>query len=202
MRSTLAFLALLVASIPVRGDAQGARPMLGGRADRPPELRAKDIVRLSPARVPLERAREISLTSEQFQRLDSLGRAYELRAKTFSQALDTLDGAIDRSRRDLNRDRMNASAKRNRRRPENPKDSIKQARSDSADQHTMDEHLARGTSAQNEREAVLLTTREAFDGMLAAVNSILTEDQRTKLSPIFAGLSDEFTRRLHAENIR
>jgi len=202
MRLALLFLATVAASSGAQGGGQ-RRAIFGGSGDeRPPALRAGEIVRLSPARVTLERAREISLTPDQFRRIDSLGRAYELSAKEFGRALDTLDGVIDRSRRDVLRDRMNAAEKRNRRRPENVRDSIDQARSDSIDQHKFDEHFASGTAAQNARSTVVLSTREAFDAALAAVNAILTEEQRTKISPILTGLSSEFTDRLHWQNVR
>jgi hypothetical protein len=202
MRLSFLLLALTAAASAAQGGGQPMRPLFGGRDERPPELRAKEIMRLSPARVALERARDISLTPDQFRRLDSLERGYEVRARDFGRALDTLDGVIDGSRRDLARDRLNAAGKRSRNRPENARDSIKQARADSIDQHKMDEHFARGTAGQNGREQVLLSTQQTFDASLAAVNAILTEDQRTKISTILNGLSAEFVQRLHWQNIR
>lgn len=180
----------------------GMRPVFGGTPERPPELRAKEISRLSPARVALDRAREINLTPDQFRKLDSLARAYDLRAKDFSRGLDTLDGIIDRSTRDLSRDRQKAAYNANRRPPENKREKDERARSDSADQAEVDLHLKRRTDARNAMGETLLATQQAFDAALTAVNGILNEEQRTKLAPIFTGLTNEFTQRLHWQNSR
>jgi hypothetical protein len=150
----------------------------------------------------LSQAKTLSLSAQQTRALDSLAKAYEDRAKSLGKGLDTLDGIIDRARRDLASDQDRAYAKQRRDRPETKRDSLAQARDDSVDLAHADEHRKRGMDARNAVGEALLQARADFDAAVTAVNAVLANDQRSKIAPEFARASDELTQRLRWEDSR
>lgn len=180
---------------PSRSNARG-----GNRREPPPELRTKDLEQLNPARIAVERQKDLALTPDELARLDSAARVYDLEAKDFGKGLDTLQGVMGGAVRNL----MGNPKGLGRHAPENPpssvKDSIARARRDSIDQAKADQEMERYNGAKNALTSTLLRIRAAYDDELTAVNALLTDGQRQKLGPWFEGASEELTARLHAAN--
>jgi hypothetical protein len=180
---------------PGRGMARG-----GARRATPPELRTKDLETMSPARIALERRKDLDLTSDQATRLDSASRAYDLEAKDFGTAIDTLQGIMQKAERNLSGNPTVNGANVSRERPKSAKDSLARARNDSLDQAKADKDQERRMAAKNALASTLLKIREWYDVKLGATNGFLTEDQRHKIGPWFENASEELTARLHGVN--
>lgn len=202
---SVAVLALLLPSIT---NAQGRNPQ--GRPgetrrmtiheDVPPELHAKDLESLDPARIALDQRKALALTAAQTDRLDSIRRAYDQHAADLGKALDTLQDILNRSRHSAQQEianRMMGSS-----RSSSERDSADRARADSIDRVKSDRERERTMAARNELGRILLGIRDGYDGYVTATNAALTDDQRARLRPFFDGASNELTTRLHWANTR
>lgn len=176
----------------VRGDAQYA----------PPELTTKDLQNLNPAKIALEQRKDLGLSTDQLSRFDSLGKAFDLEAKNFGKAVDTLQDVMRKAIRHLTSDARSRAMRAPRDRPKSPKDSIERARSDSVDLAKIDREQERYMAARNALASTLLIIRETYDARIATINSVLTDEQRQKIAPWFEGASEELTTRLHWANAR
>jgi len=190
------------------GDGQrGGQPPGGSggvmtRQAATPELSAKDLVSLNPARIPVDRQKDLALSVDQAVRLDSIARAYDLDARDFAKAIDSLQNIMSKARRNIMNNARSAAAARTRDRPTSARDSIERARSDSIDQMNDDKEQERYRGGRNGLASTLLTIREAYDTRLGAINAFLNDEQRRKIGPWFESASDELTTRLHWANVR
>src|SRR2546430_9497996 len=135
----------------------------GGRRQQPPDLRTKDLEQLNPAKIALDRRKDLELTADQVRRLDSLSRVYEAEAKNFGKALDTLQGIMQSATRSLRNNPQVNGANTMRDRPKSAKDSVERARRDGIDQSKADKDQERYTTAKNALGSTLLRIREAYD---------------------------------------
>lgn len=180
---------------PSRGGGRG-----GSRRDPPPELRTKDLENLNPARIAIDRQKDLALTADETARLDSAARVYDLEAKEFGRGVDTLQNIMVNAVRNLMGNPRGLAPHVSRDPPKSPKDSIERARNDSTDQAKADRDQERYMAAHNALSSTLLRIRAAYDDKLSTVNALLTEDQRRTIGPWFESASDELTARLHAAN--
>lgn len=202
-------LSLIVALVlPATLQAQGGRdPSRGNvrgntRRDAPPELRTKDLEALNPARIAFERQKDLELTASQFSRLDTIAGAYDLEAKDFGKAIDTLQNVMQKAARSLMTNPKGNGPRVPRNPPTSTKDSISRARDDSTDQAKADRDQERYMAARNALTSTLLGIRESYDARLSAIDALLTDDQRRKIGPWFESASGELTNRLHWANAR
>jgi hypothetical protein len=172
----------------------------GSRREPPPELRTKDLEQLNPARIAIERQKDLALTTQELTRLDSAAKAYDLEARNFGRAVDTLQNIMDGAVRNLMGNPRGLAPHVPQNPPSSPKDSVERARRDSIDQLKADKDQERYMAAKNALTATLLRIRAAYDDKLTSVNTLLTDEQRGKIGPWFQGASDELTLRLHAAN--
>lgn len=199
-------ISLIVAlALPVTLAAQrGGYPSRGtrgsSRREPPPELRTKDLEQLNPARIAIERQKDLALTAEELARLDSAAKAYDLEAKDFGRAADTLQSIMEGAVRNLMGNPRGLAPHVPENPPKSPRDSVERARRDSIDQLKADKDQERYMAAKNALTSTLLRIRAAYDDKLTTVNALLTEDQRSKIGSWFEGASDELTARLHAAN--
>ena len=181
---------------PSRGGGRG-----GTRRDPPPPtLRTKDLENLNPARIAIDRQKDLALTADETARLDSAAKAYDLQAKDFGKGIDTLQNIMGNAVRNLMGNPKGLAPHVSRDPPKSPKDSIGRARNDSTDQAKADRDQERYQAAHDALSSTLLRIRAAYDDKLSTVNALLTEDQRRKIGPWFESASDELTARLHAAN--
>jgi hypothetical protein len=180
---------------PSRGNVRGTP-----RREPPPQLRTKDLENLNPARIAIERQKDLALTADETARLDSAAKAYDLEAKDFGKGIDTLQSIMGNAVRNLMGNPRGLAPHVSRDPPKSPKDSIGRARNDSTDQAKADRDQERYMAAHDALSSTLLRIRAAYDDKLNTVNALLSEDQRGKIAPWFASASDELTARLHAAN--
>jgi hypothetical protein len=178
-----------------RGNGRG-----GTRPEPRPELRTKDLENLNPARIAIDRQKDLALTTDETARLDSAAKAYDLQAKDFGKGIDTLQNIMVNAVRSLMGNPKGLAPHVSRDPPKSPKDSIGRARNDSTDQAKADRDQERYMAAHDALSSTLLRIRAAYDDKLSTVNALLTEDQRRKIGPWFESASDELTARLHAAN--
>jgi hypothetical protein len=186
--------------LPMAGQAQQRRVTVYD--ELPPELTPKEIIRLDPAQIAFDRQKDLALTADQSRQLDSMAKAYDGRVKSFGKALDTLQNVLNKAHKKVVKqtvDRMRAGP---RRRPDSPQDSIERARSDSVEQAETDRDRVKASAARNALNELLLTIKDQYDAEAVATNALLTEAQRSKIEPIFAGALYELTGRMHAAKAR
>ena len=196
---------IIALALPVTLAAQrGGYPSRGVRGstrrEPPPELRTKDLEQLNPARIAIERQKDLALTAVELARLDSAAKAYDLEARDFGKGVDTLQNIMDGAVRNLMGNPRGLAPHIPQNPPSSPKDSIERARRDSIDQLKADKDLERYMAAKNALTSTLLRIRAAYDDKLTTVNGLLTDDQRGKIGPWFEAASEELTARLHAAN--
>jgi hypothetical protein len=182
-------------SLPLAAEAQQRRVSV--RDDLPPDLEVKDIQRLSPSRISLERQKELALTAEQTRRLDSTSNAYAIHLRDFAKPLDTLQNLLDRYHKRVVKEMVDRMSSGPRRDPTTEQQRVERARDDSVEQSKADREREIANVARNELNGVLLIIRDDYDAQVAATNAVLTDDQRAKIAPILSGASDELTSRLH-----
>jgi len=187
--------ALLVAALLFPFAAQAQR-RVSVRDDLPPDLTIKDIDRLSPARIAVERASELAITASQRQRLDSASNAYSAHLEDFARPLDTLQNILDKYHKWVVKTMVERMSSQ-RRAPTDDKERLERARDDSIAQARADQELERATPARNELNRILLVIRAEYDAQVEATNAVLDDAQRAKLEPILDGAADELTTRLH-----
>ena len=180
---------------PSRGNVRGSN-----RREPPPGLRTKDLENLSPARIAIEREKDLGLSAEVAARLDSAARVYDLEARDFGRAVDTLQNIMEKAVRSLMDNPRGLGQRVSRDPPKSFKDSVERARNDSIDQAKADTDQERYMAAKDALGSTLLRIRTAYDDRLNTVNALLNEDQRRKIGPWFESASDELTARLHAVN--
>src|SRR3954471_24715929 len=161
--------ALLAAILLLPSAAEAQRRVVSVRDELPPDLAVKDIDRLSPSRIAIERGKDLAITADQMRRLDSASKAYSLHLRDFARPLDTLQAILDRYHKWVVKkavDRMNA----NRRDPATDEERADRAREDSVAQAEADRRGEVATAARNELNNVLLTIRSDYDAQIAAAN--------------------------------
>lgn len=181
---------------PSRGNVRG-----NARQAARPELKTKDLESLNPARIAIERQKDLELTASQASQLDSIAKAYDLEAKDFGRAADTLQNIMGDAARSLMGNPRGTGPRVPRNPPTSKKDSIGRARDDSLDQAKADKDQERYMVARRAFGTTLLKIREVYDAKLSAIDALLTEDQRRKIGPWFEGASSELTDRLHWANV-
>jgi hypothetical protein len=189
--------ALLVLALMLPAALHAQRRRVTVRDELPPDLTTKDIERLSPARIALEREKELLLATDQKTRLDSLGKSYSARLKDFSRPLDTLQTILDKYHKEVVRREVDRFTSGPRRDPTTDAEREQRAREDSVDRAKADRSREAALSARNELDRILLIIRDDYDAQTAATNSVLDDAQRAKLGPIITAASDELTSRLH-----
>jgi hypothetical protein len=187
-------------TVPLAAGAQQMRVSV--RDDLPPDLELKDIERLSPSRISLERQKELAVTAEQTRRLDSASKAYALHLKDFARSLDTLQNLLDRYHKRVVKQMVDRMTSRPRRDPTTDQERVERARDDSVEQSRADREREIATVARNELNRVLLIIRDDYDAQVAATNAVLNDDQRATIAPIFNAASDELASRLHWARMR
>jgi hypothetical protein len=181
---------------PSRGNVRG-----NTRRDQPSGPRTKDLEALNPARIAIERQKDLELTASQASRLDTIATAYDLEAKDFGKAIDTLQNVMRDAGRSLMNNPKGNGPRVSRNPPTSTKDSISRARNDSIDQANADRDQERYMAARNALATTLLKIRESYDARLIAIDALLTDDQRRKIGPWFESASTELTDRLHSANV-
>ena len=201
-RFSLVLALLLPLALQAQRRRDPARGSSGGNVRRfqPVELRTKDLESLNPAKIALERRKDLELTTDQAKRLDSAAEAYEGEAKEFGRGVDTLQNIMRDAERSLGNNPVVNGTNVRRNRPESAKDSVSRARNDSIDQAKADRDQERHRAARNALTTSLLKIREAYDARLSSISALLTEDQRRKIGPWFDAASEELTARLHEAN--
>jgi hypothetical protein len=157
-------------------------------------ITGKDIERLSPARIILDRREPLRLTPAQVTRLDSIRRVYEDSARTLADQVKENQRAITIAPPLLRRPPEG--------KPETHKDSLSRAKLDSTNRKKRDEYFATVTAGRRDLAAALLALKDLFDANLAATVQSLDGTQHTTAALTLDQTSQEFTRRLRLANIR
>jgi len=195
MRFTLLLLALGLAA-PVGGQPRGARGRPAIRAE-PQEgipFSRKDIERLGPSRLVLDRRDALKLDKTQIARLDSLRKAFETRAGRLADSVKQNQRAITTPPPLLKRPPEE--------KPQTHKDSVSRAKLDSTNRVKRDAYFATVTTGRRDLSSTLLALKELFDANLASTIQVLDGSQHTTMALSLEQASEEFTRRLRLANIR
>jgi hypothetical protein len=152
------------------------------------------VERLSPARVILDRAKELKLEAARMAALDSLRRAFDDSAKHLANDVKKYQRAITTPPPLLKRPPEG--------KPETRKDSLERAKLDSTNRLKSDAYFETVTAGRRDLAATLLALKELFDASLAATIAALDGAQHTAAALTLERTSDEFTRRLRLANIR
>jgi hypothetical protein len=157
-------------------------------------ISGKDIERLSPARIILDRRESLRLEPAQATKLDSVRRVYEDSAKVIADQVRQYQRAITIAPPLLRRPPDG--------KPETHKDSVSRAKLDSTNRRKRDEYFQTVTTGRRDLAAALLALKELFDANLAATIQSLDGTQHTTAALTLDQTSQEFTRRLRLANIR
>jgi hypothetical protein len=180
MRFTYVLLALAVAAPAL---AQQGAP-----------LTAKDVERLDPARVILDRREALKLQPAQIVVLDSIRKAFDDSAKKVADDVRKHQRAITSPPPLLRRPPEG--------KPETRKDSLSRAQLDSTNRVKRDRHFETVTTGRRDLAAALLALKELFDATLASTIQALDGSQHTAAALSMERASEEFTRRLRLANVR
>lgn len=157
-------------------------------------ISGRDIERLSPARIILDRRETLRLEPTQVTRLDSVRRAYEDSAKSIADQVKQYQRAITIAPPLLRRPPEG--------KPETRRDSLSRARLDSTNRRKRDEYFETVTTGRRDLAAALLALKDLFDANLAATVQSLDGTQHTTAALTLDQTSQEFTRRLRLANVR
>ena len=180
MRFTYVLLALAVAA---PASAQQGAP-----------ITAKDIERLDPARIILDRREALKLQKEQIVVLDSMRKAFDDSAKKVADDVRRHQRAITTPPPMLRRPPEG--------KPETRKDSLERAKLDSTNRVKRDRYFETVTTGRRDLATGLLALKELFDSTLAATIKSLDGSQHTSAALSLERASEEFTRRLRLANVR
>jgi hypothetical protein len=154
----------------------------------------KDVERLSPAAVILDRRDQLKLQATQVTTLDSLRRAFDDSAKFLADRVKGYQREITVPPPLLKRPPEG--------KPETRKDSLSRAKLDSTNRIKRDAYFERVTTGRRDLAAGLLSLKELFDASLAATIQVLDGTQHTTAALTLEQTSEEFTRRLRLANVR
>jgi hypothetical protein len=157
-------------------------------------ITGKDIERLSPARIILDRRESLRLEPIQVTKLDSVLKVYEDSAKDLADHVRQYQRAITIAPPLLRRPPEG--------KPETLKDSLSRARLDSTNRKKRDEYFETVTSGRRDLAGALLALKDLFDANLASTIQSLDGTQHTTAALTLDQTSQEFTRRLRLANIR
>jgi hypothetical protein len=157
-------------------------------------LTHKDVERLDPARVILDRREELKLLPPQVAALDSIRKAFDDSAKVLADDVRRNQRAITSPPPMLRRPPEG--------KPETAKDSVSRARLDSTNRVKRDRYFETVTTGRRDLAATLLTLKDLFDATLASTIKALDGSQHTAAALSLERASEEFTRRLRLANIR
>ena len=181
MRLSLLMTAALLAASPLR--AQEGVP-----------LTTKDVERLDPARVILDRRAELKLLPAQLLALDSIRKAFDDSAKYLADDVRKHQRAITSPPPLLRRPPEG--------KPETRKDSLSRAKLDSTNREKRDRYFETVTTGRRDLATALLTLKELCDSTLASTIRALDGSQHTAAALSLERASEEFTRRLRLANVR
>jgi hypothetical protein len=174
-----------------------ASPALAQRFQRPPEgipISHKDVERLSPAGVMLEKRQPYHLEQAQILRLDSLHKAFADSAKRLADGVKDYQRAINTAPPMLKRPPEG--------KPQSKKDSVSRAKLERENREKQDKYFETVTAGRRDLAAALLALKDLFDASLAATIQALDGAQHTSAALTLEQTSDEFTRRLRLANVR
>ncbi len=157
-------------------------------------ITGKDIERLDPAQVILDRAEALKLQKTQIVALDSLRKVFDDSAKKVADEVRKHQRAITTPPPLLRRPPEG--------KPETRKDSLERAKLDSTNRVKRDRYFETVTTGRRDLAAALLTLKELFDATLASTISALDGTQHTSAALSLERASEEFTRRLRLANVR
>ena len=157
-------------------------------------LQAKEIERLNPARVILDRRQELKLEAPQVARLDSMRRVFDDTAKHLADDVRKNQRKITTAPPLLRRPPEG--------KPESRKDSVSRAKLESDNRAKRDEYFEVVTTGRRDLAATLLELKTLFDANLAATIQALDGGQYTTAALSLERASAEFTRRLRLANVR
>lgn len=177
----LAFLGLALSALPAT-------------AQRGVPLSHKEIERLNPVRVILDRRENLKVEDAQLPRLDSLKKAFEDSAKKVADDVKRYQRAVTTAPPMLRRPPDG--------KPETRKDSLSRAKLDSTNRVKRDQYFETVTAGRRDLAAALLALKELFDETLAATIAALNGSQHTAAALSLERTSEEFTRRLRLANVR
>jgi hypothetical protein len=162
-----------------------------------PDVSAKSLRQLDPARLARDHGKELSLDAEQMKALEQMSTAFDSAAKAFGRGADSL-------RKLLQPERARPPQRGGMRPPEKPrtaKDSAKKARDDSIALAKADLIAARRIPARAELQTMLLQIRTTFDSAIAHTLATLTEEQRQTAAPLLDNASRQLSAMLHQANL-
>lgn len=181
MRFYLLFAATLISAAPLA--AQEGVP-----------LTHKDVERLDPARVILDRREDLKLLPPQITTLDSIRKAFDDSAKVLADDVRKQQRAITSPPPMLRRTPEG--------KPETRKDSLSLAKLESENREKRDRYFEIVTAGRRDLAAALLALKDLFDATLGSTIKALDGSQHTAAALALERTSDEFTRRLRLANIR
>jgi hypothetical protein len=191
--------ALVIFALPLLGAQRARAGRVPVRLERqqPSEgvpISGKDIDRMTPARVILERREPLKLEKAQVSRLDSLARVFGDSAKRLADSVRKYQRAVTTAPPMLKRPPEG--------KPETKKDSVKRADLERDNRAKRDKYFETVTAGRRDLAAALLALKELFDTSLAATIQALDGAQHTAAALALEQTSDEFTRRLRLANVR
>lgn len=154
----------------------------------------KDVDRLSPASVILDRKEQLKLDKAQIATIDSMRRAFVDSASRLADEVRKSQRAISTAPPLLRRPPEG--------KPETRKDSLERAKLDSTNRRKRDAYFETVTTGRRDLAATLLALKDLFDANLAATIQALDGTQHTTAALTLEQTSQEFTRRLRLANIR
>jgi hypothetical protein len=172
----------------------GAQSRRGFQQPEGVPISHKDIERLSPASVVLDRREQLRLEKTQIAKLDSLHRAFNDSASFLADKAREYQRQITVAPPMLKRPPEG--------KPETRKDSLERAKLDSTNRLKRDKYFETVTTGRRDLAAALLGLKELFDASLAATIQALDGTQHTTAALTLEQTSQEFTRRLRLANIR
>ena len=191
-------LVLLVGiAVPTTLTAQQRRPPQPRRFEQPrysPDLKAKYLEELSPARIVSENQKDLALDGTQATQIQALRQAFASDAKRYAGVVKRFQKIISANPPSLKRP---PEAK-----PTTKKDSVKRARDDSLNQVKHDGYVERVTAARSSLGETMLRIRAAYDSAAVKTLGVLRDDQRAKIGARIDEASDALTSLLRRANIR
>jgi hypothetical protein len=157
-------------------------------------LHPRELERLNPVRVILDRKAQLKLQPPQVIRLDSMRKAFDDSARHLADDVKRHQRAITTAPPLLRRPPEG--------KPETRKDSLSRAKLDSSNRAKRDKYFETVTTGRRDLAASLLALKTLFDSTLASTILALDGSQHTAAALSLERASDEFTRRLRLANIR
>lgn len=157
-------------------------------------LPVKELERLNPARVVLDRRDQLKLSPAQVTQLDSMRKVFDDSTRHLADDARKHQRAISTPPPLLRRPPEG--------KPETRKDSVSRAKLDSTNRIKRDRYFETVTTGRRDLAATLLALKDLFDANLTAVIPVLDGGQHTAVSLELERASEEFTRRLRLANVR